>query len=129
MRESGEDYLEAVLELEQEHGVVRLTDVAVKIGVTKPSVSRAMKVLQSDGYIHQETYGTIELTAKGRLKASQVYSRHKTLTTFLGDVLGLDPEIAETDACRMEHVLSAETMERLAAFVEENRSREASGQK
>ncbi len=122
MRESGEDYLEAVLELEQEHGTVRLTDVALKIGVTKPSVSRAMKILQSNGYIHQENYGAIELTAKGRLKASQIYSRHKTLTTFLGDVLGVDPEIAEADACRMEHILSVETMKKLAAFVEEHKN-------
>lgn len=121
MRESGEDYLEAVLALEQERGTVRLTDVALRLGVTKPSASRAMKVLQSDGYIHQENYGTIDLTAKGRLKASQIYSRHKTLTTFLGEVLGLDPEIAESDACRMEHILSAETMERLSAFVEEHK--------
>lgn len=124
MRESGEDYLEAVLALEQERGTVRLTDVALRIGVTKPSASRAMKVLQADGYIHQENYGTIELTAKGRLKASQVYSRHKTLTTFLGDVLGLDADIAEADACRMEHILSADTMERLAAFVEEHKQQE-----
>ena len=122
MRESGEDYLEAVLELEQEHGTVRLTDVALKIGVTKPSVSRAMKILQSNGYIHQENYGAIELTAKGRLKASQIYSRHKTLTAFLGDVLGVDPEIAEADACRMEHILSVETMKKLAAFVEEHKN-------
>ena len=119
MRESGEDYLETVLELEQELGVVRLTDVAAKLHVTKPSANRAMKVLQVDGYIHQESYGTIELTAKGRVKASQVYNRHKVLTTFLGSILGLDAEIAEADACRMEHVLSAETMERLAAFIDD----------
>lgn len=119
MRQSGEDYLEAVLALEQKHGVVRLTDVAAHLGVTKPSVNRAMKVLQSSGYIHQETYGTITLTAKGRLTASQVYNRHKTLHVFLEEVLGLDPKTAETDACRMEHVLSSETMERLAAFVDE----------
>ncbi len=122
MRESGEDYLEAVLELEQERGTVRLTDVANRIGVTKPSVSRAMKILQTEGYIHQETYGTIELTAKGRTKASQVYGRHRTLTRFLEDVLGLDPETAENDACRMEHVLSSKTMQRLSAFVEEQES-------
>jgi Mn-dependent DtxR family transcriptional regulator len=120
MRESGEDYLEAVLELEQERGTVRLTDVAHQVGVTKPSASRAMKILQSDGYIHQETYGTIELTAKGRRKASQVYGRHQTLTTFLEDVLGVDPETAEHDACRMEHILSAKTMERLSAFMDEH---------
>ena len=122
MRESGEDYLEAVLELEQERGTVRLTDVANRIGVTKPSVSRAMKILQTEGYIHQETYGTIELTAKGRIKASQVYGRHRTLTRFLEDVLGLDPETAESDACRMEHILSAKTMQRLSAFVDEQES-------
>lgn len=120
MRESGEDYLEAVLELEQERGTVRLTDVAHQVGVTKPSASRAMKILQSDGYIHQETYGTIELTAKGRRKASQVYGRHQTLTTFLEEVLGVDPETAEHDACRMEHILSAKTMERLSAFMDEH---------
>jgi Mn-dependent DtxR family transcriptional regulator len=79
-----------------------------------------MKILQSDGYIHQETYGTIELTAKGRRKASQVYGRHQTLTTFLEDVLGVDPETAEHDACRMEHILSAKTMERLSAFMDEH---------
>ncbi len=121
MRESGEDYLEAVLELEQERGTVRLTDVATKVGVTKPSASRAMKILQNDGYIHQENYGTIELTSKGRLKATQVFHRHKTLTVFLEDVLGVSPETAENDACRMEHVLSPQTMERLSAFVEEQK--------
>jgi DtxR family transcriptional regulator, Mn-dependent transcriptional regulator len=120
MRESGEDYLEAVLEMEQEKGVVRLTDVAAKLSVTKPSANRAMKILQVNGYIHQESYGTIELTPKGRIKASQVYNRHKVLTTFLGSILGLEPEIAEADACRMEHVLSAETMERLAAFIDDH---------
>lgn len=124
MQESGEDYLEAVLELEQEHGTVRLTDVAKKIGVTKPSVSRAMKILQTDGYIHQETYGAIELTAKGRLKASQVYHRHKTLTIFLEEVLGVTPETAENDACRMEHILSPQTMERLASFVKEHKQQQ-----
>lgn len=124
MRESGEDYLEAVLELEEEHGTVRLTDVAKKIGVTKPSVSRAMKILQNDGYIHQESYGTIELTAKGRVKATQVYHRHKTLTVFLEDVLGVSPDTAENDACRMEHILSSQTMERLAAFVDEHKQQQ-----
>ncbi len=122
MRQSGEDYLEAVLSLEQEHKAVRLTDVAAKLGVTKPSVNRAMKLLQNDGYIHQETYGTIELTPKGRLKAAQVYRRHRVLTLFLGEILGVDGKTAEEDACRMEHVLSSETMERLAAFVEESKT-------
>ncbi|MGI6467095.1 MAG: metal-dependent transcriptional regulator [Sphaerochaetaceae bacterium] len=120
MRESGEDYLEAVLELEQELKEVRITDVANKLKVTKPSVSRAMKNLQADGYIEQESYGTIELTEKGRVKAAQVYKRHKTLTHFLANVLGVSFETAESDACRMEHILSNETMEKLSAFVDKN---------
>ncbi|MFA5467423.1 MAG: metal-dependent transcriptional regulator [Sphaerochaetaceae bacterium] len=124
MRESGEDYLETVLELEQEKGVVRLTDVALKLGVTKPSVSRAMKVLQNDGYIFQESYGNIELTKKGRLKANQVFKRHKTLTSFLSDVLQVPVDIAETDACRMEHILSSETMDRLTEFVQRHKEEE-----
>ncbi len=117
MQKSGEDYLEAVLAIEEQGGKVRITDVALRLGVTKPSVSRAMKVLQADGYIHQETYGDISLTQKGRVKASQVYTRHKTLTSFLADVLGVSPDVAEQDACLIEHDISAETMERLAAIM------------
>jgi len=124
MRESGEDYLEAVLALEEEKGVVRLTDVAQKLCVSKPSASRAMKVLQSNGFIHQESYGAIELTKKGRIKANQIYTRHKTLTTFLASVLGLEAEIAEADACRMEHILSPETMEKLSDFVQNHIKKE-----
>lgn len=122
MRESGEDYLEAILTLEHEHKAVRLTDIALHLGVTKPSVNRAMKVLQTDGYIHQESYGTIELTPKGRLKAAQVFRRHTVLTTFLSSILGVDSETAEAEACRMEHVLSSDTMERLSAFVENSKT-------
>lgn len=126
MKKSGEDYLEAVLALEEKLERIRITDVALHLGVTKPSVSRAMKVLQNDGYIHQESYGDIFLTEKGRVKASQVYSRHKLLTSFLRDVLGVAPEVAVEDACLIEHDISAETMEKLIAFME---SRHAAGNK
>ncbi len=118
MQKSGEDYLEAVLAIHQEKGKVRTTDVALRLGVSKPSVNRAMKILSSDGYIHQETYGDIELTEKGEIKASQVYFRHKTLTTFLSEMLGVDPKIAEQDACLIEHDISSETMEKLAIFMQ-----------
>ena len=117
MHKSGEDYLEAVLALSQEHEKVRTTDVALRLGVSKPSVNRAMKVLASEGYVNQETYGDIHLTEKGRLKASQVYFRHKTLTSFLKDVQGVDAVIAEQDACLIEHDISSETMEKLASFL------------
>lgn len=124
MRQSQEDYLEAVLAIEQEDGVVRLTDVALRLKVTKPSASRAMKLLQADGYINQESYGTIELTSKGRITASQIYTRHKTLRTFLKEVLKVGPETAESDACKMEHVLSSETMEKLTEFVDLHTTKE-----
>ncbi|MFA5570053.1 MAG: metal-dependent transcriptional regulator [Sphaerochaetaceae bacterium] len=120
MRESGEDYLETVLKLSLEDPKVRLTDVANHLGVSKPSASRAMKNLQALGYIDQESYGAIELTAKGYIRASQIYKRHKTLRTFLEKVLGIDSETAEADACRMEHILSNHTMEKLSEFVEEH---------
>ncbi len=118
MKKSGEDYLEAVLQLSEEHEKVRTTDVANRLGVSKPSVSRAMKILAADGYIEQETYGDIRLTEKGRLKAAQVYFRHKTITSFLIDVLGVDPVTAEEDACLIEHDISAVTMEKLASFLQ-----------
>lgn len=118
MQKSGEDYLEAVLAIQQEKGKVRTTDVAIRLGVSKPSVNRGMKILSSEGYVHQETYGDIELTEKGRIKASQVYFRHKTLTTFLSEILGVDQRIAEQDACLIEHDISSETMEKLAIFMQ-----------
>ena len=118
MKKSGEDYLETVLQLDEEHGKVRTTDVANRLGVSKPSVNRAMKVLAADGYIEQETYGDIHLTEKGRLKAAQVYFRHKTLTSIFIDMLGVDPAIAEKDASLIDHDISATTMERLASFLQ-----------
>ncbi len=117
MQKSGEDYLEAVLALSELNEKVRTTDVALRLGVSKPSVNRAMKVLASDGYVQQETYGDIHLTEKGRLKASQVFFRHKTLTSFFIEVLGVDPVIAEQDACLIEHDISSETMEKLASYL------------
>ena len=120
MQKSGEDYLEAVLAIHQDKGKVRTTDVALRLGVSKPSVNRGMKILMADGYIHQETYGDIELTEKGELKASQVYFRHKTLTTFLNKMLGVDQKIAEQDACLIEHDISSETMEKLAIFMQKH---------
>lgn len=119
MRQSGEDYLEAVLHLEEEsdNHSVRLTDVALMLKVTKPSASRAMKILQKDGYIEQQSYGSIFLTDQGRLKAMQVRRRHNLLFTFFHKVLGVSKEIAEIDACEVEHAISSETVEKITDFV------------
>ena len=83
MYESGEDYLEAILRLQLENGFVRSVDVANKLAVSRPSVSRAMGLLEKDGYIEFTLGNTIKLTEKGQLKAEDVYGRHKLLTSML----------------------------------------------
>lgn len=119
MQKSGEDYLEAilVLEIRNDSESVRSTDIARHLGVSKPSVSRAMSVLRADGYVSMETYGDVSLTGKGRALAEEVYDRHRTLTRFFRDILGVDKEIAEHDACLIEHDISAESMNKLTQFI------------
>lgn len=118
IQESGENYLETILNLEQKNGIVRSIDIANTLGYSKPSVSRAMNVLKKAGYIEQEAYGNIRLTAAGRQRASEVYDRHLLITQFLIKILDLNPEIAEQDACRIEHVISPETVIRMRAVLD-----------
>lgn len=119
MQKSGEDYLEAILvqEIRHDSEKVRSTDIARHLGVSRPSVSRAMSILKADGYIEMETYGDVSLTAKGRAVAEEVYDRHRTLTRFLHDILGVDRQVAEHDACLIEHDISRESMNRLTEFI------------
>ena len=118
MNKSGEDYLEAILNIESEQGFVRITDIAQRLEVSKPSVNRAMKVLREDGYVNHETYGQITLTEKGKVHAAMVYKRHTTLVKFLRDVLHVSEEVSERDACLIEHDVSSETMEKITSFLE-----------
>lgn len=120
MHKSGEDYLEAILVISREtfSPRVRTTDVAHHLGVSKPSVSRAMSILKNDGYIEQENYGDIVLTPKGLEVAENVYNRHTTLTFFFRDILKVEKELAEHDACLIEHDISEESMRKLQEFVE-----------
>ena len=108
LHQSGEDYLEAIFILRQEKGAVRSIDVAQKLGYSKPSVSRAMSILRADGYIEMEKSGAIALTEEGERVARTMYERHRLLTGWLTS-LGVSPEVAANDACRMEHALSEET--------------------
>ena len=117
MSPSLENYLETVLVLEQDDATVRLTDIANKLGVSKASANRAQGLLKKAGLIEQERYGTISLTAKGRNAANDVYERHRVIKKFLITVLGINEETAERDACRMEHVVSRETMSRLVQYM------------
>ena len=108
LHQSGEDYLEAILILQQEKGTVRSIDVAQKLGFSKPSVSRAMAILRTDGYIEMARSGAITLTERGEQVARTMYERHNLLTNCLTS-LGVSPWVAANDACRMEHALSEET--------------------
>ena len=109
-------YLEAILELEAKNSVVRSVDVARFLGVTKPSVNRAMSNLKKEGYILQEPYGDIAFTQKGRNKALRINELHHVITDFLVNTLNIDTDIAEADACRIEHVISSETVSAMKAY-------------
>lgn len=115
--QSSEDYLETVLELEQLHGVVRSIDIAKKLGVSRPSVNKAINNLKEAGMVTQQSYGDIRLTVIGRETAQEIIYRHTLIKKFLITVLHLDPDIAETDACKIEHILSPQTIESLEKFI------------
>jgi DtxR family Mn-dependent transcriptional regulator len=112
MTQSLEDYLEMVSFLSDE-GEVRVTDIASRLKVSKPSVLTALKVLEDQGFLEHERYRTVSLTKKGALQAADIRGRHDFLTAFLRDIVGVDAEIAEQDACKMEHVLSEETLRKM----------------
>lgn len=113
-----EDYLEAILTLSLAGEAVRVTDIADKLGVAKASVSQAVNVLKEKGLVSQERYGRVSLTEHGIREATRVRRRHRVLRFFLRDVLGVGDDVAEKDACLMEHAVSPETMERLLEFLE-----------
>ena len=114
---SGEDYLEAILALRQEKGFVRSIDVAQRLGFSKPSISRAMSILRSDGYVTMERDGRLELTESGEQVARSIYERHQLLTRWLIH-LGVTPEVAAEDACRIEHDISVETFQCMKTHLE-----------
>ena len=109
LQESGEMYLETILQLQRKNGKVRSIDVAEKMQFSKASVSRAMSILKRENLILVEAGGNILLTETGMSKAKDVLTRHEILTRFLTEHLHVTPAIAETDACRIEHVISPQT--------------------
>lgn len=119
IQESGENYLETILLLRQQKGYVRSIDIANALQFSKPSVSRAVGILKNAGLIEVEASGNIVLTPEGEEKAAGVYERHRLITRFLVDALGVDGKIAEEDACRIEHVISEESFSRIKAYVGE----------
>lgn len=118
--ESREDYLETILVLSQQNPYVRSIDVAEHLGVTKPSVSRAISLLKTAKLLEMDPHdGALTLTEEGRVLAENVYARHRVLTVVL-EQLGVSPEIAAQDACRIEHVISEESMDCLRRHLEQH---------
>ena len=109
IKESAENYLEAILMIQNKKGSVRSIDVANELSFTKPSVSVAMKSFREDGYITVDESGAISLTEKGRQIAEQVYERLIAI--------GVDEEVALEDSCKIEHDISMETFEKLKAYL------------
>lgn len=119
---SEEDYLEALYTIQLQNKVARVKDVARALDVKMPSVVAAIRSLSEKGLVEQEKYGHIELTRKGELVGGDVYKRHRLLYAFFGEVLGIDTETAEKDACQMEHYISPKTRERILRIVEYTRT-------
>ena len=117
IHESAEDYLEQILVIKKEKGAVRSIDIANNLGYSKPSVSIAMKNLRENGYITMDKDNLISLTDEGMKIASRIYFRHRTLREFL-EKLGVSPENADKDACKMEHDMSDEGFQKLSAYLE-----------
>ena len=119
IRKSAEDYLEQILMIREQKGEVRSIDIAMGLGVTKPSVSVAMKRLRENGYILMDANNLITLTPAGEEIARSIYDRHKTLTRCL-QLLGVSDEIAREDACKLEHDISQTSYEALLRYMEQH---------
>jgi len=115
---SMEDYLEAIHNLAAESNVARGKDIAELLGVSRASVSGALRVLKDKGLANYKPYGYVTLTDNGRTAAVEVVRRHNILKSFFADVLGVDDDIAEQAACKAEHTLGPEVIGRLLAFIE-----------
>ena len=119
-----EDYIEAIVELEEalgeggEHPGIHSVDIATMLNVSKASVNKALQALREAGLVDQERYGRIFLTEAGRAYGQGIWERHRVLRDFLVYDLGVDPEVADEEACRMEHAVSDDTMARWAAWLE-----------
>ena len=115
---SMEDYLETIIVLQNAKTVVRVSDIGKALNVSKPSVNSALSNLSKQGYVMHEKYGHVELTVKGDKYAKIVLKRHNVLCDFLQNILKVDPKLAEEDACKIEHLISSETFDKLVEYME-----------
>lgn len=119
LQESGEMYLESIHVLLHQRGQVRAVDVSEYMGYSKPSVSRAIGLLREGGYLTVEDGGWLHLTELGFAAAEKIYERHRVLTLWLTRI-GVSRECAAEDACRIEHVISEETFQRIRAHIQQD---------
>ncbi len=115
--ESSEMYLETIYLLEKEHGHAHVADIARNLGVTKPSVTKAMNHLEEEGLINNEFYRPVTLTEKGKAVSEKIYVKHNLITHFLEKSLDLSPDEAATNACRMEHVITDEMLNAIKQYL------------
>ncbi|MBD5105930.1 MAG: metal-dependent transcriptional regulator [Lachnospiraceae bacterium] len=119
MKESAENYLETILLLQKDKGTVRSIDVARALGYSKPSVSRAIGILREEGMLEVGDGGALILTKEGSKKAKAVLERHEVITQFLMMTTEVSQEIAEQDACKMEHFINEKTFKGIKKFIKE----------
>lgn len=112
-----EDYLEAIYFLQEISKDVRVTDLAGKLNISKPSVNRAINNLKKQNLVEHENYGLLKLTEKGLSCARNVALRHITIKKFLHDLLGVDIKTAESEACRLEHSMCNDTLDKLQKYL------------
>ncbi|MDR2602283.1 MAG: metal-dependent transcriptional regulator [Spirochaetaceae bacterium] len=115
MRQSLEDYLKTAGFL-AEQGEVRITDIAIRLGVSKPSTIAAVRSLESKGFVTHKPYCTVVLTKRGTEKAAELKERYEFILSFLQDVLEVSPPVALQDSCKLEHIVSEETLEKMKAL-------------
>ena len=116
LTKSNEDYLEAIYQIYLTHEKIKSVEISKMLNVSKPGVTKALKVLIEHNLIHKESYGNIYLTDEGKQKAQEIYFKHKTIKNFLLKI-GVSPEIAESDCCKIEHVISNETLNKLLEYL------------
>ncbi len=113
-----EDYLETIFFIYEKSNIVRVTDVAVEMSISKPSVNKAINNLKSQGLVEHEHYGLLNLTDKGFELAKSIAKKHIIIKTFLVDILGIEESVAEIEACQIEHSMSFATVEKLETHID-----------
>jgi DtxR family Mn-dependent transcriptional regulator len=113
-----EDYLETIFLLSKERGAIRVKNIAKRLNVKMPTVTNMLKTLSDRGFIDYEKHEYLELTEKGRAIGREIDKRHDIIRSFLTDILKIGPDMANDEACRMEHGMSPKTLEKLTKFME-----------